>query len=252
VLAMSLPPEPANFPFTSTDSAPQGGGHGPAAGSSLRAGWRAGLGAGLRVHRVGDAGRAEVESFIRDVYRAHYGADVRHFAPVLVSLHDTDGELVAAAGFRPADIGPLYLERYLSAPVDRLLAADAAEPPRRGQIVEVGHLAASRSGEGRRLILLLGPYLAAQGFQWVVSTLTEELRLLFVRLGIVPMALGVADPSVLGDEAQAWGTYYQHRPVVLAGQIDIALQRLARRGARAAEAVDPAPTDLPTTGRVRS
>jgi hypothetical protein len=103
--------------------------------------------------------------------------------------------------------------------------------PQRSAIVEVGHLAASKAGEGRRLILLLGPHLAAEGFQWVVSTLTEELRNLFVRLGIVPLALGVADPAVLGAQAADWGSYYDHRPLVLAGRIDLALQGLARRRA---------------------
>jgi hypothetical protein len=76
---------------------------------------------------------------------------------------------------------------------------------------------------------MLGPHLAAQGFQWVVSTLTEELRHLFVRLGVAPLALGVADPAALGDGAAGWGRYYNHRPVVLAGQLELALQRLARR-----------------------
>jgi hypothetical protein len=63
----------------------------------------------------------------------------------------------------------------------------------------------------------------------VVGTLTEELRHLFVRLGIAPLALGVADPALLGAEAVHWGTYYDHRPLVLAGQLDVALQALSRR-----------------------
>ncbi|MDO8419433.1 MAG: thermostable hemolysin [Rubrivivax sp.] len=183
----------------------------------------------LRVHAPGTAGRAEVEDFIGDVFRARYGADVRQFAPVLVGLHDTAGELVAAAGYRAADRGRLFLERYLDGPVESRLAAESSAAPSRSRIVEVGHLAAARAGEGRRLVLLLGPHLAAEGFRWVVSTLTEELRQLFVRLGIAPMALGVADPLLLGDEAGRWGTYYDHRPVVLAGQIDQALKALARR-----------------------
>ena len=85
------------------------------------------------------------------------------------------------------------------------------------------------AGAGERLILSLGPHLAGRGVNWVVSTLTEELRHLFVRTGIAPLALGVADPALLGDEAAHWGRYFDHRPVVLAGQIDAALQTLARR-----------------------
>ena len=63
----------------------------------------------------------------------------------------------------------------------------------------------------------------------VVSTLTESLRHLFLRLGITPLVLGAADPERLGADAQAWGRYYDHQPIELAGQQPQALQRLERR-----------------------
>lgn len=182
----------------------------------------------LRVHDVDDAGRGEVEEFIRSVYARRYGAHVRQFAPVLVSVRDDNG-IVAAAGYRPAAQAPLFLERYLVAPVESLLPGHAPLRTARDGIVEVGHLAASKAGEGRRLILLLGPHLAAQNFEWVVGTLTRELRHLFVRIGVTPLALGTADPAALGDEAAHWGSYYDHRPLVLAGHLKLALRRLARR-----------------------
>jgi Thermostable hemolysin len=190
---------------------------------------------GLAVHRLDDPGRAEVEAFIRRVFAERYGATLTAFAPVLVSLRD-DAGIVAAAGYRRAD-SKLFLERYLDEPVDALLALHAGRVPSRAAIAEVGHLAAVRAGEGRRLILQLGPHLAAQGFQWVVSTLTEELRQLFVRIGVAPLALGRADPAMLGDEAKAWGRYYEHRPVVLAGHLHQALRRLQQRGLVPAEAL---------------
>jgi hypothetical protein len=187
----------------------------------------------LVVHGRDDPRRADVEAFVRGIFAQRYGADVQQFAPSLVSLQD-HGEIVAAAGYRSAADAPLFLERYLSAPVDTLLAAQGPTQPARSGLVEVGHLAASRSGEGRRLIALLGPHLAAQGFQWVVGTLTTELRQLFVRIGVTPLALGIADPAALGAEAGHWGSYYDHRPVVLAGHLGQALQHMARR-AHAAE-----------------
>lgn len=180
--------------------------------------------AGLQLIAAQDPRRAEVEAFIGGVYAERYGAQLRGFAPWLVARYDEQGP-VAAAGFRPAWQGPLFLERYLDAPVEQLLSP----APARDTIVEVGHLVARRAGEGRRLILQLGPLLAAQGYRWVVSTLTEELRLLFLRLGVAPLALGVADPQRLGDAAADWGRYYEHHPVVLAGSLDAALQALARR-----------------------
>lgn len=181
----------------------------------------------LVLYRPQAPGRAEVERFIADIYRERYGAEVSGFAPRLVARHDDQGQILAAAGFRPAESEALFLERYLEHPVHQTLRTS------RARIVEVGHLAAARAGEGRKLILQLGPLLAAQGFHWVVGTLTEELRHLFLRLGIAPQALGVADPSMLGADATRWGSYYDHHPVVLAGAIGPALAVLARRGVSA-------------------
>jgi hypothetical protein len=178
-----------------------------------------------------DPRRAEVEAFIRDVYRQHYGAQLRSFAPELVYLHDAQG-IVAAAGYRGAGQAELFLERYLDAPVQTLLPCGPGATPARDVIVEVGHLAATRSGEGRRLILLLGPHLARQGFHWVVSTLTEELRRLFLRIGVTWLTLSAADAVALGGDAVHWGSYYEHRPLVLAGHLPQALRHLA--GARRA------------------
>lgn len=184
----------------------------------------------IRTHVPGSPARAQVEDFIGRIYHHSYGADVRHFSPTLVSLHDAQGEIVSAAGYRAANQEPLFLERYLDTPIQTRLTKVGGVEPQRAHIVEVGHLASARAGSGRSLILQLAPLLAGQGFLWVVSTLTEELRHLFLRLGIAPLALGMADPDLLGESAAAWGSYYDHHPVVLAGQLDLALQTLNRRG----------------------
>jgi hypothetical protein len=187
----------------------------------------------LRVHAAGDPQRDAVEDFIRGVYAARYGAQVNGFAPVLVSLHE-GGQIVAAAGYRNA-AQPLFLERYLDEPVEALLARHhgGTAVPAREHIVEVGHLAATKAGEGRRLVLMLGAHLAQRRTQWVVSTLTQELRQLFSRMGLAPVLLGRADPARLGHEAADWGRYYEHQPVVLAGHLPQALHQLALRKRRA-------------------
>jgi hypothetical protein len=183
----------------------------------------------LFVHTGQDKERSDVERFIHGVYRERYGARVQHYAPVLVSLRNAEHEIIAAAGYRIADAAALFLERYLPQPVEALLARDTAQRVTRARVVEVGHLSASQAGAGKRLIHLMGPHLASLGLEWVVSTLTQELQHLFVRLGITPLALGVADPALLGAAASDWGSYYDHRPVVAAGRIDLALRMLERR-----------------------
>lgn len=183
------------------------------------------------VHPLHDPQRRAVEEFIARVYARHYGATVTHFAPVLVSLRDPGGVIAAAAGYRGAGVEPLFLERYLEAPVEALLGAHARRAPARVEVVEIGHLAAERAGAGRSLMFALGPHLAQEGFRWAVATLTQELRLLMSRMGITPLALGSADPARLGEDAALWGSYYDHAPLVLAGELQAALRRLARRGA---------------------
>lgn len=182
----------------------------------------------LCLHPPGDARRREVEAFIRAVYAERYGADVSGFAPMLVSLRDDDG-IVAAAGYRSAAQSRLFLEGYFDKPIESLLETHTAQPLSRTDIVEVGHLASTRAGEGRRLVRMITAHLAEQGFDWVVCTLTAELRHLFVRIGITPLALGAADPAALGPGMGRWGTYYDHQPVVLAGHLKQVLHQLDRR-----------------------
>lgn len=171
--------------------------------------------------------RRRVERFIQAVYRRRYGARIAAFAPVLVAV-ESGSDILAAAGYRPAD-EPLFLERYLAAPVEACLRAHVDPAPPRERIVEVGHLAAIRMGAGRLLMPLLGRHLAAAGFEWVVSTATQELRHLFIRMRLAHAVLGEADPERLGAEAANWGTYYVHRPLVVAGSIAAGMAQLERR-----------------------
>lgn len=206
-------------------------GAGPvAAASSVGAALR------LQLHRAGDAGRAQVEDFIAGVFARRFGAAVASFAPVLVTLRDPhDGQIVAAAGYRPAALERLFLESYLGAPVESVLARHLHAGPARREVVEVGHLSATRAGAGRQLMVRLGEHLAHQGFRWMVCTLTQELRHLLPRLGITPLALARADAGALDGDA-AWGSYYEHDPVVLAGDLEPALRRHRQRVAGGKEA----------------
>lgn len=188
----------------------------------------------MSFHNHQDPGRAQLESFICTVYARRFGAELHHFAPTLVGLRDGEG-LCAAAGYCDAASGALFLERYLPAPVESLLATQSGVAVARSQIVEVGHLAAMHAGHGMRLIPLLAQHLAGLGFRWVVCTLTAELRRSFVRLGIAPLALGHADRHALGEHANRWGTYYEHEPTVLAGHLPQALQRLSARDTAGAQ-----------------
>ena len=180
----------------------------------------------LRLHSRRAKTRGIAESFIQSIYRARYGADIRHWAPALVSLGNGGG-VTAAAGYRRAS-RPLFLERYLDDPVDALIAKRTGAHISRSAIFEVGHFAAVR-GAGRTLMVALGRHLAERGCTWVVCTATRELRVLFARMGVQAVELGPALASTLGAEAAAWGTYYDHAPVVLAGALAPGVAAISRQ-----------------------
>ena len=106
-----------------------------------------------------------------------------------------------------------------------LFEADVAI--RDGRIVEVGNLAAARSGGSIDVIMTLARHLDRLGFEWVVFTATRELLGIFRKLGLAPLALAPADPERLGVRAGAWGRYYDSAPVVVAGRIRLALDKAA-------------------------
>ncbi len=186
----------------------------------------------LVVLRPGESDQQPARAFIRHVYADRFGARVGEFAPTRVCLQD-EGRIIAAAGYRLAT-EPLFLERYLDQPVDRLLGGPAADRRAidRSAIAEVGHLSSTRSGASRRLIVALAVHLQAEGIDWVASTVTAELRRLFMRLGLGSQVLAAARAEALGAAAADWGDYYRHEPLVMAGHLPTAVAALARRWGR--------------------
>ena len=102
--------------------------------------------------------REEVERFITDIYAKSYNAEISVHYPILMSVRDEAGKLLAATGFRPAQSEPLFLEQYLDAPIEAVLNAP------RSQIVEIGNLASQGGGASLFLFAALAAYLNDKNF----------------------------------------------------------------------------------------
>ena len=118
-----------------------------------------------------------------------------------------------------ANLGQLFLERYLDDAIDPLISATAGQPVDRSSIVEVGNLAASDTGSARMSIIAITYLLATGGLEWVAFTGNVGLVNSFHRLGLNPVTLCAADPERLGDERHHWGSYYESKPWVHVGNI---------------------------------
>jgi hypothetical protein len=173
----------------------------------------------------GSTRRKEAERFIQQIFGSHYNAQVNSFTPNLMML-EKDHQLIAATGWRSAQAEPLFLERYLDVPIEQAMFQLANPPVKREKIVEVGHLASQKAGGSVQIIRALASHLNDLGFEWVVFTATQELIRIFTKLRLPLLALATADPERLRNEAQNWGTYYDTQPIVVAGKIKIALQRM--------------------------
>lgn len=176
---------------------------------------------------IEEAGQQAAIDFIRRRFSQAHRAQVSHFMPQLFGLQSEDGSLHGAAGCRRADSGPLFLERYLDAPIERAIFERSGVEVARHQIVEVGNLAASGLGTARTLIVKLTRQLALQGFRWVTFTGTQEVLNSFHRLGLAPQSLGLADPARMGESLADWGSYYDSQPQVVFGEILPAHRQLA-------------------------
>lgn len=174
----------------------------------------------VRTSRPGTASRLVAERFVSHCFNQHYGAEIRHFMPLLLSLSDQHDELRAVLGFRYADQTPLFLEHYLDRPVEQLLAGRLKRPVDRSRLVEVGNLAVTTSGGGRWLITALTAYLSATGSEWALFTIGPTLYNAFKRLGLDLIDLAPARRESLPSEEQPfWGRYYDQKPRVMAGNV---------------------------------
>jgi len=186
----------------------------------------------LHLASPGSARCVALEQFIRQRFELQHDARIRHFMPCLFGLENQTGQLLGAVGVRSGNSGPLFLERYLDEPIQAAIGARLGQTqPSRGELVEVGNLAADSPGAARLLIVALTDLLVALGFRWVTFTGTPTLLNSFQRLGLTPIALGEADPARMGDELPDWGSYYDSRPRVMAGDIHGGHQRLLQLGA---------------------
>lgn len=176
----------------------------------------------ISIHQHFRPERERVEAYIEATYAQAFSSRIRAHYPTLMSVQDAKGEIHAAVGFRLGREGPLFLERYLDAPIEAVLGVD------REGVAEIGSLASASAGASLFLFMALAGHLNQLDCDHAVATATRQLRRTFGRVGFPTRRLATADPARLGAEARDWGGYYERDPEVLAGAIAPALPPLAQ------------------------
>jgi len=172
-------------------------------------------------------GRDRLEAFVQQVFRQAYAANISTFYPQLLGITRPDNTFAAVAGIRSASHEALFAEYYLDTPIEAQITRHAGQTVGRTEIAEVGNLAPASAGQARWLIAALTAYLHATGYTWVVFTAVSTLFNAFTRMGLRPIELAAADVSRLDPALQDdWGSYYNAKPVVYAGEISQAFHAL--------------------------
>jgi Thermostable hemolysin len=169
-----------------------------------------------------DIRRRSAEEFIKNTYRARYGARLEVFPSRIIALLDHRDKILCAAGLRFLDDG-FFSECYLDTPIENVVSAISARDVNRSAIFEVTTLASRAPLATAEFIAEIGIFGEKAGFEWSFFTLTRRLHLMVCRLGIAPTLLGEADHQRIPDSAR-WGTYYACQPKVYA----VASRRLNR------------------------
>ncbi len=167
--------------------------------------------------------------YIRRQYTLSHNAHVRHLIPQRFCTVDQQRKMTAVVGIRYFNGETSLLERYLDAPIERVVSQKITRHVARTELVEVGNLAAASLIHSGRLIVFLLHLLAAKELPYAVCTGTTAVRLALKRTGVPFDCIGDADPARLGLERLDWGNYYDKSPQILLIDIEQGLAAVAKR-----------------------
>lgn len=179
----------------------------------------------FNIYSEAGPGRTRAQEYIHAQFARYYGANVKQYMPYLLTL-EKHGEILAALGFRLAAGHGLFLEQYLTEPVERLVSKVTGNPVKRDLIVEIGNLASSHPERTKELFALLTFLLKQRGCEWVVCNTTPKVRSTFKHMGFEFVTLQKTTSTSLQQDAHVWGSYYDHDPRLCMGSLSTAAQKI--------------------------
>ncbi len=159
-----------------------------------------------------------VTSHVAMRYKAAFTAELTSFMPAYLTLSQGE-KIVCVCGFRIASTEPLFLEQYLDQEAQLLITKTFACDVKRSHLIEFGHLASFATGMSSLHFYLMAQMLVGLGYQWCIFTATDPLHAMMRRLGLRPQLIAQADQTKIPNAKTTWGSYYEHKPQVLAGNL---------------------------------
>lgn len=163
--------------------------------------------------------RTSLEARIRSGFGMHFDACIAGFMPRFAHYSHASGA-TGVIGIRRASDEPLFLESYLSAAVESVIADATGTAIPRNRIVEVGQFVVDDRDIVTSFFRDLVPFLVENGYDWVCFTGTDRIRALLARIGFRGLPIATAEEARVQNSADRWGRYYEFDPVVILGKLD--------------------------------
>ena len=138
--------------------------------------------------------RAAVEAFIKKGFFTAYQAKVNISAPWLLAIKK--GTFKAALGIRSASTETLFIEQYLSSPIECVLNEYQSQAAR-NEIAEICHLFSSSKKLTLPLLMTAAVSLYCRHYKYMVFAGTEHVLNLIKRTGVVMTHLAPAKQDKL-------------------------------------------------------
>jgi hypothetical protein len=180
--------------------------------------------------------RRRAEQCVERAYREAFASSIPSHHPNLMCVLDQAGAVRAAVGYRLAGEEPLFLENYLSAPIEAVFSRACGTSIAREKIAEIGNLACLDKASSALLFAALARRLTTLGCTHAAATATRPLRRIFRRVGFQTIEFARAEAARAPDGGAAWGRYYDFDPVVVGGAIRACCAPLHQRRATVAVA----------------
>ncbi len=160
--------------------------------------------------------RRQVETFIANGFATHYNAHICSFMPVLIALevNGVKAAVGARCAFESHATHPLFIEQYLTVPVEKALL-EVGITVSRQEIAEVGNLFSSASRYTLPLLLSLFILLKNSGTEYLVFSATAKLQKMLDAAALPLVTLADADKAKLMSKGDNWGSYYETTPKVM-------------------------------------
>lgn len=156
---------------------------------------------------------------VKKRYRDRYGAEVDPRPDLFVTAWESGhgsagfGQIVGVAGLTCAVDRPLRSEAYLAVPVEEACEVYGVVGIDRRNIAEMGPLVSLYPGCALFLMRNLPQLALYSGFDFLLSTLTDQLHHVARQAGWEFRTLTNARRADLsGADGGNWGTYYESRP----------------------------------------